>query len=161
MKRIKGIFLYRDYDKPEEVEPEPVSRSHHSISWMECVVCKGSYRGVFSSKYCQHCHPKNKPTVDPLTIKRKQPWKKMIEHRSPFSFGLAPAHPMSKSMTYRKWYEMLVSTRTKNIALERRWFKFDTFLEDMGEAPDDSRLCRKDPLKGFTKLNTIYKLNKT
>lgn len=73
-------------------------------------------------------------------------------------------HKMSGTRTYSSWYQMKHRCDNKNsvdferyggrgIKYDRRWKKFENFLEDMGERPNGMSIDRIDNNKGYSKEN--------
>ncbi len=46
----------------------------------------------------------------------------------------------------------------KGIGIDPRWHDYETFLADMGEAPDGARLSRRDPTGDYTPENCYWRI---
>lgn len=69
--------------------------------------------------------------------------------------------------TYKSWGGMLYRCRTrgkywkdKGITVCKRWEKFENFLSDMGERPQNTTLDRIDNNKGYSKKNCRWATHK-
>jgi hypothetical protein len=86
--------------------------------------------------------------------------------RKEVSTNLNASHRMSRTRTYKIWVGILVRTQGKSkhhqgyfsdgITLCKRWFKFENFLKDMGEAPENLTIERVDNEKGYSLKNCVW-----
>jgi hypothetical protein len=85
-------------------------------------------------------------------------------HRRKSSKVRFTIHGYAKSRTYISWLAMNSRVNNQNavqfkhyggrgVTVDPRWSKFENFLEDMGERPDDCSLDRKDNDKAYSKEN--------
>lgn len=76
-------------------------------------------------------------------------------------------HGMTSSRTYNIWSGVVTRCTNPNrreykwyggagISLDPRWLKFENFLADMGEAPTDKSIDRKDPRGDYCKTNCYW-----
>lgn len=90
--------------------------------------------------------------------------KKKRKGNKGMSGGWNKTHGMSRTRTYNSWHQMKQRSYTgtascakyyldRGITMSERWVKFENFLEDMGQRPENTSLDRIDGSKGYYKEN--------